>query len=197
VLPRLLETGGSRIVTVSSVGHRSGAMNFDDLHSEQRYRPAHAYYQSKLANLLFTYELDRRLRAAGAETSGLACHPGIVLTGLYKTSSRLERTALSPRLRLPQLAPRAECRDGRAADAPGRDRPGCTRRRVVRAARPRLHRLPGTRRVEPRSYAPRGLSGLYPFSNVGYPRPTELGSESTGCEDDVVISPGRQVGFLR
>jgi NAD(P)-dependent dehydrogenase (short-subunit alcohol dehydrogenase family) len=100
VLPRLLETGGSRIVTVSSVGHRSGAMNFDDLQSEHRYRPAHAYYQSKLANLLFTYELDRRLRAAGAETSALACHPGIVLTGLYKTSSRLERTALSPRLRL-------------------------------------------------------------------------------------------------
>jgi NAD(P)-dependent dehydrogenase (short-subunit alcohol dehydrogenase family) len=100
LLDRLLATPGSRVVTVSSVAHARGAMNFDDLQSDRGYSPEHAYDQSKLANVLFTYELDRRLRAAGAETRALACHPGIVLTGLYKTSSRLERAALSPRLRL-------------------------------------------------------------------------------------------------
>jgi NAD(P)-dependent dehydrogenase (short-subunit alcohol dehydrogenase family) len=99
LLDRLLATPGSRVVSVSSVAHARGTMNFDDLQSERGYSPDHAYSQSKLANVLFTYELDRRLRAAGAETRALACHPGIVLTGLYKTSSRLERAALSPRLR--------------------------------------------------------------------------------------------------
>jgi NAD(P)-dependent dehydrogenase (short-subunit alcohol dehydrogenase family) len=100
VLDRLLETAGSRVVTVSSEGHARGVIDFDDLQSECGYSPDDAYCQSKLANLMFTYELDRRLRAAGAQTASLACHPGIVLTGLYKTRSRLERAPLSPRLRL-------------------------------------------------------------------------------------------------
>ena len=99
LLDRLLGRPGSRIVTVSSEGHARGVIDFEDLHSENGYNPAEAYYQSKLANLLFTYELDRRLRAAGAETIALACHPGIVLTNLYRTRSRLERASLSPRLR--------------------------------------------------------------------------------------------------
>jgi NAD(P)-dependent dehydrogenase (short-subunit alcohol dehydrogenase family) len=100
LLDRLLETPGSRVVTVSSEGHARGVIDFDDLQSERGYSPDDAYCQSKLANLMFTYELDRRLRAAGAQTASLACHPGIVLTGLYKTRSRLERASLSPRLRL-------------------------------------------------------------------------------------------------
>jgi NAD(P)-dependent dehydrogenase (short-subunit alcohol dehydrogenase family) len=100
LLARLLETPGSRIVTVSSEGHARGAINFEDLQSENGYSAEHAYYQSKLANLLFAYELDRRLRAAGADTSSLACHPGIVLTNLYRTRSKLERVLLGPRLRL-------------------------------------------------------------------------------------------------
>ena len=56
---------GARIVTVSSISHRQGAIDFDDLHAERHYDPSRAYAQSKLANLLFTYELDRRLRATG------------------------------------------------------------------------------------------------------------------------------------
>ena len=99
LLSRLMETQGSRIVTVSSEGHARGMIDFDDLQSEVGYRPAAAYCQSKLANLLFTYELDRRLRAAGTHTNALACHPGIVLTNLYRTRSKLERALLSPRLR--------------------------------------------------------------------------------------------------
>jgi NAD(P)-dependent dehydrogenase (short-subunit alcohol dehydrogenase family) len=100
LLDLLLATPNSRIVTVSSERHARGAMNFEDLQAERDYDPGGAYCQSKLANLLFTYELDRRLRAAGAATSALACHPGIVLTNLYKHRTRLERALLSPRLRM-------------------------------------------------------------------------------------------------
>jgi NAD(P)-dependent dehydrogenase (short-subunit alcohol dehydrogenase family) len=100
VLDSLLATPGSRVVTVSSEGHQRGEMNFEDLqfHS-RRYRADAAYCQSKLANLLFTYELDRRLSQAGAGTVALACHPGLVLTNLYKTRSRLNRAQFSPHLR--------------------------------------------------------------------------------------------------
>jgi NAD(P)-dependent dehydrogenase (short-subunit alcohol dehydrogenase family) len=100
VLDRLLATPGSRIVTVSSVAHADDVMNLDDLQSERRYAPDDAYSQSKLANLFFTYELDRRLRAAGVATIALAAHPGIVLTDLYRTHSRLALIPFSPRLRI-------------------------------------------------------------------------------------------------
>jgi NAD(P)-dependent dehydrogenase (short-subunit alcohol dehydrogenase family) len=100
LLDRLLATAGSRIVTVSSIAHRRGVMHFGDLQSEHRYRPADAYGQSKLANLLFTYELQARLDAAGAGTIALAAHPGNARTDLWRTSSRLERMLISPRLRL-------------------------------------------------------------------------------------------------
>jgi NAD(P)-dependent dehydrogenase (short-subunit alcohol dehydrogenase family) len=99
LLGRLLETPGSRIVTVSSVGHRDGVMHFDDLQFAQKYDHRHAYWQSKLANLLFTYELSFRLQAAGAQSMALAAHPGVVGTELWRTSSRLERVMVSPRMR--------------------------------------------------------------------------------------------------
>ena len=98
LLDRLLATAGSRIVTMSSQGHHDGVMNFDDLQSERGYEGLDAYHQSKLANLLFTYELDRRLRAAGATTMALASYPGLVYTGLFRTRSRLNKALLSPRL---------------------------------------------------------------------------------------------------
>ncbi len=100
VLDRLLATPGSRIVTVSSLAHRRGVMDFDDLDMERNYTPGGAYDRSKLANLLFTYELDRRLRAMGAGTIALAAHPGIVSTDLWRTSSRAEQLVVSRRLRM-------------------------------------------------------------------------------------------------
>ncbi|HUN31795.1 MAG TPA: oxidoreductase [Trebonia sp.] len=90
---------GARVVTVSSVAHWDGVMDFNDPHAERHYDPARAYAQSKLANLLFTYELDRRLRAAGAEAAALACHPGVVHTGLFATRSRLDNFLLSQAMR--------------------------------------------------------------------------------------------------
>jgi NAD(P)-dependent dehydrogenase (short-subunit alcohol dehydrogenase family) len=99
LMERLLATAGSRIVTVSSNAHRHGVIRFDDLQSEHRYEPGDAYRQSKLANLLFTHELQARLEAAGAHTIALAAHPGNARTDLWRTSSSLERALISPRLR--------------------------------------------------------------------------------------------------
>jgi NAD(P)-dependent dehydrogenase (short-subunit alcohol dehydrogenase family) len=100
VLDRLLAANGSRVVTMSSISHLRGRIDFDDLQGEREYRPEAAYGQSKLANLLFTFELDRRLRAAGAEASALAAHPGVVYTDLFATASKLEQALLQPRLRI-------------------------------------------------------------------------------------------------
>jgi NAD(P)-dependent dehydrogenase (short-subunit alcohol dehydrogenase family) len=78
-------TPGSRVVTLSSVGHRIRArIHFDDLQWERSYSRAGAYGQSKLANLMFTYELQRRLAAAGAGTIAVAAHPGIADTELLR-----------------------------------------------------------------------------------------------------------------
>ena len=91
---------GARIVTVSSIGHLDGVIDFGDLQSERHYDPDQAYSQSKLANLLFTYELDRRLRAAGATVTATACHPGVVYTDLFATRSRPQQFLLSPAMRV-------------------------------------------------------------------------------------------------
>ena len=84
VLPSLLGVPGSRVVTVSSNGHKVGRIRFDDLQWEHGYRRMGAYAQSKLANLLFTYELQRRLAAAAAPTIAVAAHPGTSDTALVR-----------------------------------------------------------------------------------------------------------------
>jgi NAD(P)-dependent dehydrogenase (short-subunit alcohol dehydrogenase family) len=89
LLPALLARQGSRVVTVSSLNHRMGAIRLDDLQSERRYGPWRAYNQSKLANALFTLELDRRLRAAGASTLSVGAHPGFSRTELQYRGPRL------------------------------------------------------------------------------------------------------------
>jgi NAD(P)-dependent dehydrogenase (short-subunit alcohol dehydrogenase family) len=100
VLDRLLAAPGSRVVTMSSIAHLQGRIDVDDLQGERDYRPDAAYEQSKLANLLFTFELDRRLRAAGVQTSALAAHPGVVYTDLFATASKLQQALLKPRSRI-------------------------------------------------------------------------------------------------
>jgi NAD(P)-dependent dehydrogenase (short-subunit alcohol dehydrogenase family) len=89
----LLATPGARVVTVSSTAHKMGRIDFDDLQSERSYRRWLRYGQSKLANLLFALELDRRLRAAGADLLSVAAHPGYAATNLQTaaTPSRIER----------------------------------------------------------------------------------------------------------
>ena len=82
MLPSLLAAPAPRVVTLSSGAHRIGKMNFDDLQGERSYNNWRAYGQSKLANLLFCFELDRRARAAGTKLISLAAHPGYAATNL-------------------------------------------------------------------------------------------------------------------
>jgi len=82
--PALLSTPGSRVVNVASLAHRGGRIAFDDLQAAKRYAPMARYCQSKLANLLFSNELQRRLGAAGAGTVAVTAHPGLSRTNLAK-----------------------------------------------------------------------------------------------------------------
>jgi len=93
LLDRLIATDGSRVVTVSSVGHRiRSRIDFDDLGFEKhRYSRVAAYGRSKLANLLFTYELQRRLVEADAPTVAVAAHPGLSDTELVRNSPWIMR----------------------------------------------------------------------------------------------------------
>ena len=87
LLDLLRATPGSRVVSVSSVAHRMGKMSFDDLDFATRgYDAWAAYGQSKLANLLFTFELGRRLAAEGADVTAVAAHPGWTGTDLQRSS---------------------------------------------------------------------------------------------------------------
>lgn len=95
----LVGTPGSRIVTISSTAHKRAEARFENVSSAEQYEPGAAYDRSKLANLLFTFELERRLRAASAETIAVAAHPGNARTDLWRTSARIERALLDPRLR--------------------------------------------------------------------------------------------------
>ncbi|MFT3710795.1 MAG: oxidoreductase [Archangium sp.] len=82
LLPLLEESNTARVVTVASDLHKRGNLRFDDLMLEKSYSPWNAYGNSKLANLLFTYELARKLAAAGKKTVAVAAHPGYAATNL-------------------------------------------------------------------------------------------------------------------
>ena len=101
LLPGLLTRPGGRVVTVSSGLHKIGRIDFDNLNAERRYRRWAAYGQAKLANLLFTLELQRRFEAAGADLLATAAHPGLAATNL-QTSGPLQgrRLRLDPLVQL-------------------------------------------------------------------------------------------------
>ena len=86
---RLLAAPAARIVTVSSSAHRIGRIAFDDLDRTRGYNPWRAYGQSKLANLLFAFELQRRLSARGLAPISVACHPGYADTNLQQVGPAL------------------------------------------------------------------------------------------------------------
>ena len=88
LLDLVLPVPGARVVTVSSLAARGGAVDLDDLQWQTRpYDRQAAYGASKLANLLFAFELERRLRAAGSGAVSLAAHPGVSGTNLMSTMS--------------------------------------------------------------------------------------------------------------
>lgn len=94
LLDRLLATDGSRVVVVTSYVHHGGRIRFDDLHGERTYRRWRAYAQSKLANALFAFELQRRLARADAPTITVAAHPGYAATELQGVGPRMSGSKL-------------------------------------------------------------------------------------------------------
>ncbi len=103
LLARLKQSAQARIVNVASEAHRSGTIDFDDLEGARSYRPMHIYGRSKLANILFTYELARRLEGTGVIVNCL--HPGGVATGLGLNNgaiARLLARLIHPFLRTPE-----------------------------------------------------------------------------------------------
>lgn len=84
MLDKLATDGGGRVVIQASLAHRGGRIDFDNLDAAKGYSRQKFYNQSKLANLLFAIELDRRLRAANSPVMALACHPGIAQTELMR-----------------------------------------------------------------------------------------------------------------
>jgi len=97
LLGELLRRPEPRVVTISSGAHRMGKINFDDLQSKRSYRKWPAYGQSKLANLLFAYELQRRASAAGTPLSSVAAHPGYSATNLQATGPQMAGSSLNER----------------------------------------------------------------------------------------------------
>jgi NAD(P)-dependent dehydrogenase (short-subunit alcohol dehydrogenase family) len=88
LLPTLIRTPRARVVTVSSTAHKPGRIDFDDLMHERRYRKWGVYSASKLANLLFAYELQRKLAAEGSPLISIAAHPGTSATNLVNVSAQ-------------------------------------------------------------------------------------------------------------
>ncbi|MER6129782.1 SDR family NAD(P)-dependent oxidoreductase [Streptomyces sp. NPDC001795] len=127
---RITTTPSARVVTVSSQAHLRGQINFDDLQSTRGYEQRAAYGQSKLANLMFTYELQRRLTAAGRDTLSTAAHPGGAHTELLReapVSIRLAARTLGAVGQMMRVRS-----NGRAAIPAGRHRPHRTSGWVLR-----------------------------------------------------------------
>jgi NAD(P)-dependent dehydrogenase (short-subunit alcohol dehydrogenase family) len=98
LLPAILAAPQARVVVVSSGAHMGGRIDFDNLQGQRRYQPWAVYCQSKLANLLFAYELQRRFTAAGADALVAACHPGYAATNLQAAGPRMAGSRLRERL---------------------------------------------------------------------------------------------------
>jgi len=95
LMDTILKTPNSRVVNLSSIAHKSGKINFDDLQSEKKYSASEAYGQSKLACLLFAFELQRRLEKAGHDqTISTAAHPGIATTELARHMPKIVYTII-------------------------------------------------------------------------------------------------------
>ncbi|MDN7246423.1 oxidoreductase [Planococcus shenhongbingii] len=88
LLPLLTKTAGSRVVTIASLAHNRGAIDFNNLDGSQGYKAKKFYNQSKLANLMFALELDKKLKQHGHQTISVACHPGISATNIFKLGKR-------------------------------------------------------------------------------------------------------------
>lgn len=86
LIPALLRAPAPRVVSIASIAHRGGKIDFDDLQGERAYNGRRAYSQSKLSDLMFALELDRKARLAGSRLAAMAAHPGVATTGFIKAT---------------------------------------------------------------------------------------------------------------
>jgi protochlorophyllide reductase len=146
LMPALRAAGAARVVTVSSLAHRGGGLDVDDLAFTRRpYRAGTAYSAAKLANLLFAAELDRRLRGVGYDVISVAAHPGLTDTELFASSARSARPAPGHRRPVGQQADHPA--------GPGRGAPPAVRGDRGAGQGRGLHR-PGALRGDPRRPRP-------------------------------------------
>jgi NAD(P)-dependent dehydrogenase (short-subunit alcohol dehydrogenase family) len=87
MMPAIERAAAGRVVTLASIAHKRGRIAFEDLQSETSYSPMTAYAQSKLGDLMFALELERRLRAEGSRAVSIGVHPGVAKTRLFKVGS--------------------------------------------------------------------------------------------------------------
>lgn len=100
LLPLLEKGEHSRVVTLSSLAHRNGVIDFNNLDGSKGYKAMKFYSQSKLANLLFAKELDERLKRNGYKTISLAAHPGISATNLFRIGKETTPWYINPLIKL-------------------------------------------------------------------------------------------------
>ena len=96
--PILNKTEGARIATTSSLAHERGRIDFDNLNAEKSYSKIGAYGQSKLACLLFAYELKRRIEKAGSNVIAVSSHPGVSKTNLFTNIPKVAQFLMAPLL---------------------------------------------------------------------------------------------------
>jgi NAD(P)-dependent dehydrogenase (short-subunit alcohol dehydrogenase family) len=96
LLPTLNQTKGARIATTSSVAHKTGHIDFENLNAEKKYAKMDAYRQSKLACLMFAYELQRRLSKADSKVIAVSAHPGVSKTNLFYNLPRIVQVLTTP-----------------------------------------------------------------------------------------------------
>ena len=100
LMPMLSKTIGARIATTSSIAHENGRIDFNNLNSEKSYSKIGAYGQSKLACLMFAYEMQRRLSAVGSKVIAVSSHPGVSHTNLFSNIPKIFQILMTPFLPL-------------------------------------------------------------------------------------------------
>jgi len=106
LMPTLNKTEGARIATTSSIAHENGQIIFDNLNAEKSYAKMGAYRQSKLACLIFAYELQRRLEKSGSKVIAVSAHPGVSKTNLFYNLPKLLQVITTPLIPLLTLSPK-------------------------------------------------------------------------------------------
>ncbi|HEY2428538.1 MAG TPA: oxidoreductase [Acidimicrobiales bacterium] len=159
---------GARVVTLSSIMAHTGRINFADLQHERHYQKWIAYGQAKLANQLFTIELDRRARANGLDLVSVAAHPGYAATNLQAAGARMQGQGRQEQLM--ELGNRVFAQSAAAGALPRSTRPPPPRSPAASTSGPTACSTPGGTRSRLRSFAPpatrrrRGASGRSPRS---------------------------------